>query len=79
MHPAINREASKARTADLHRRAEQATIARAASRSAPARRGLSWRAMLGHLTGSLAHRTLNHRLRSRPGRFPAAARHRAAS
>jgi hypothetical protein len=60
MHPTIAVQIANARVADWRRHAEQATIARAASRSARARRDLNWRAMFGHRTTNLARRTLNH-------------------
>ena len=68
MHPAIHRELSMARVADLHRRADQDRIARAARQPGPARPGRGWSAMFGHLAGSLARRILTvpgaHRPRS---------------
>jgi len=73
MHPTTAVQIANARVADWRRHAKQATIARAASRSAPARRDLNWRAMFGHRTANLARRPLNHRPRptsQRPAATP---------
>lgn len=74
MHPIILHDLTKARTSDLHRRADRDALSRAARRARPAPAKKSTPFMPAHTTAELIRRVLTLPGARRPERYPVPAK-----